>query len=90
MKKKSILLTLIISNGIILAMAVCVAVVNYLGYTSHASKQTDDFNQVIVRQIKGTFDQTENGSYLYISGGYIFCGLSGHRWKKLGVCHCEF
>lgn len=56
-KKKSMLVTLIVSNILILAIAVCVAVVNFFGYRNFSSKQADGYHDIIARQIKTTFDQ---------------------------------
>lgn len=56
-KKKSMLVTLIGSNVLILAIAVCVAIVNFFGYRNFSSKQADGYHRIIARQIKTTFDQ---------------------------------
>lgn len=60
-KKKSMLVTLIVSNVLILAIAVCVAVVNFFGYRKFSSKQADGYHDIIARQIKTTFDQRMYG-----------------------------
>lgn len=59
MKKthKTVYKTLILSNFMVMLVAVIVAVLGYSGYNQLSLQQAADYNQVILRQIRSSFDE---------------------------------
>lgn len=56
MKQRSFYATLIFSNLILLFVAFIVALVGFRGYIRFSSEQSDEYSEVILRQIRSTFD----------------------------------
>ena len=59
-KKKSVYQSLVTSNFVILLVAIVVAAVSFQGYNRFSSAQAEDYNTVILRQIRETFDEKMN------------------------------
>lgn len=60
MKKKSVYQSLVVSNFVVLLVAIVVAVVSFRSYNRFSAAQAEDYNTVILRQIQEAFDEKMN------------------------------